>query len=123
MQLIKEITKVIDNFLHEKGIYGVDCDDLEHKIAETINGKKCRITTCVGGADGILEVKNGELYIKSDKLDSYFRRILHGIIEEYALSEKVYLSWNTKQIIDACIIQSTGKTGEILKKPVHTKGE
>ncbi len=43
--------------------------------------------------------------------------------QEYALSEKMYLSWNTKQIIDACIIQSTGKTGEILKKPVHTKGE
>lgn len=40
MQLTKEITKVIDNFLHEKGIYGVDCDDLEHKIAETINGKE-----------------------------------------------------------------------------------
>ena len=74
MQLIKEITKVIDNFLHEKGIYGVDCDDLEHKIAETINGKECRITTCV---DGILEVKNGELYIKSDKLDSY--------LEEYSM--------------------------------------
>ena len=34
MQLTKEITKVIDNFLHEKGIYGVDRDDLEHKIAE-----------------------------------------------------------------------------------------
>ena len=29
-----------DNFLHEKGIYGVDCDDLKHKIAETINGKE-----------------------------------------------------------------------------------
>lgn len=41
MQLTKEITKVIDNFLHEKGIYGVDRDDLEHKIAETINGKEC----------------------------------------------------------------------------------
>ena len=40
MQLTKEITKVIDNFLHEKGIYGVDRDDLEHKIAETINGKE-----------------------------------------------------------------------------------
>ena len=40
MQLTKEITKVIDNFLHEKGIYGVDCDDLKHKIAETINGKE-----------------------------------------------------------------------------------
>ena len=77
MQLTKEITKVIDNFLHEKGIYGVDCDDLEHKIAETINGQECRITTCVGGADGILEVKNGELYIKSDKLDSY--------LEEYSM--------------------------------------
>ena len=77
MQLTKEITKVIDNFLHEKGIYGVDRDDLEHKIAETINGKECRITTCVGGADGILEVKNGELYIKSDKLDSY--------LEEYSM--------------------------------------
>lgn len=37
-----------------------------------------------------------------------------GIIEEYALSEKMYLSWNTKQIIDACIIRSTGKTGEIV---------
>ena len=36
------------------------------------------------------------------------------IIEEYALSEKMYLSWNTKQIIDACIIRSTGKTGEIV---------
>ena len=77
MQLTKEITKVIDNFLHEKGIYGVDRDDLEHKIAETINGKECRITTCVGGADGILEVTNGELYIKSDKLDSY--------LEEYSM--------------------------------------
>lgn len=40
IQLTKEIKKVIDNFLHEKGIYGVDCDDLEHKIAETINGKE-----------------------------------------------------------------------------------
>lgn len=37
MQLTKEITKVIDNFLHEKGIYGVDCDDLKHKIAEIFN--------------------------------------------------------------------------------------
>lgn len=80
MQLTKEITKVIDNFLHEKGIYGVDRDDLEHKIAETINGKECRITTCVGGADGILEVKNGELYIKSDKLDSY--------LEEYSMNNR-----------------------------------
>ena len=77
MQLTKEITKVIDNFLHEKGIYGVDCDDLEHKNEETINGKESRINTCVGGADGILEVKNGELYIKSDKLDSY--------LEEYSM--------------------------------------
>lgn len=34
--------------------------------------------------------------------------------QEYALSEKMYLSWNTKQIIDACIIRSTGKTGEIV---------
>ena len=39
MQLTREITKVIDNFLYEKGIYRVDCDDLDHKIAETINGK------------------------------------------------------------------------------------
>lgn len=47
------------------------------RLQETINGKECRITTCVGGADGILEVKNGELYIKSDKLDSY--------LEEYSM--------------------------------------
>lgn len=61
----------------EREMLFVDRDDLEHKIAETINGKECRITTCVGGADGILEVKNGELYIKSDKLDSY--------LEEYSM--------------------------------------
>ena len=30
------------------------------------------------------------------------------------LTKEMYLSWNTKQIIDACIIQSTGKTGEIV---------
>lgn len=48
MQLTKEIIKVIDNFLHEKGIYGVDCDDLEHKIAETINGKEFIIPIICG---------------------------------------------------------------------------
>lgn len=30
------------------------------------------------------------------------------------LTKEMYLSWNTKQIIDACIIRSTGKTGEIV---------
>ena len=77
MELTKEITKVFDNFLHEKGICGVECSNLEHKIMETINGKKCRINTCMGGADGILEIANGELYVKSDKLDSY--------MEEYSM--------------------------------------
>ena len=100
MQLTKEITKVIDNFLHEKGIYGVDCDDLEHKMRNHKRKGMPDYHLCKVDADGILEVKNGELYIKSDKLDSYLERILHGIIEEYALSEKMYLSWNTKQIIE-----------------------
>ena len=37
MQLTKEITKVIDNFLHEKGIYGVDCNGVQREHNKKLN--------------------------------------------------------------------------------------
>lgn len=39
-------------------------------------------------------------YDESDGGWKYFCDLVYGIIEEYALSEKMYLSWNTKQIIE-----------------------
>ena len=44
---------------------------------EIINGTECRINTSMGGVNGILEVEDGDLYVKSDKLDSY--------LEEYSM--------------------------------------
>ena len=46
-------------------------------INEIINRKECRINTSMGGVDGILEVEDGDLYVKSDKLDTY--------LEEYSM--------------------------------------
>lgn len=96
MQLTKEITKVIDNFLHEKGIYGVDCDDLEHKIAETINGKECRITTSLEklcesckkegiNVDGLIEYY-GDYDGKYEIIGTVFHEYSS---DEYAVKESV----------------------------------
>lgn len=92
MKLAQEILEIFEKYLEEKGIiinnsereedenaaliYGTEYGNLEYLINEMINGKECRINTIMGGVDGILEVKDGDLYVKSDKLNSY--------LEEYS---------------------------------------
>ena len=93
MKLAQEILEIFEKYLEEKGIainnpekaedenaaliYGTEYGELEYSINEIINGKECRINTSMGGVDGVLEVEDGNLYIKSDKLDSY--------LEEYSM--------------------------------------
>lgn len=90
MNLAQEILEIFENYLEEKGIvtdnpereedenaaliYGTEYGDLECAINEVINGKEVCVNTCMGKADGILEVKGGELSVGSNALNSYLEK-------------------------------------------------
>lgn len=89
MKLAQEIIEIFEDYLEEKGIvidnperkedenaaliYGTEYGDLEDKINEVLDGKNCHINTCMGGANGILKVDYGEIFVCSENLDAYLQ--------------------------------------------------
>lgn len=92
MTLAQEILEVFEDYLNGKGIiidnperkedenaallYGTEYGNLEEQINYLIDGTKCHIETCIGDATGKINVKNGELYVKSDSLNSHLNKLV-----------------------------------------------
>lgn len=84
MRLAEEIIKVFEDFAVEKGIkieipeeiksdenYYM-CADIEDRIEKVLSGKRCWISTAMGGAVGEIEIGDvGAVIITSPQLDEY----------------------------------------------------
>ena len=82
MGLTEKIINLFRDYMREQGISITQMDEeafpeLGEKIEELMKDYPCRINTSMGGADGVLTLKNGSVDVSSEQLDDY--------LEEYSM--------------------------------------